>query len=82
VSINLEDFGKESMRWDKISIGQPGFPVFRGVEISRDAATDIREFLVEWRLKLFQRAGEIVGRFRGQAKFWLGKKFKDRFFIG
>jgi len=23
-----------------------------------------------------------LGRFRGQGKFWLGKKFKDRFFIG
>jgi len=23
-----------------------------------------------------------VGPFRGQGKFWLGKKFKDRFFIG
>jgi len=23
-----------------------------------------------------------VGRFQGQGKFWLGKKFKDRFFIG
>jgi len=24
----------------------------------------------------------ILGRFREQGKFWLGKKFKDRFFIG
>jgi len=24
----------------------------------------------------------FLGRFRGQGKFWLGKKFKDRFFIG
>jgi len=23
-----------------------------------------------------------LGQFRGQGKFWLGKKFKDRFFIG
>jgi len=26
--------------------------------------------------------GHFLGRFRGQGKFWLGKKFKDRFFIG
>jgi len=26
--------------------------------------------------------GQLLGWFQGQGKFWLGKKFKDRFFIG
>jgi len=29
-----------------------------------------------------QQNCHLLGRFQGQGKFWLGKKFKDRFFIG
>jgi len=55
------------------------------MDLTNTSATTVQlvpsPILVDY-IRISTGLGAILGRFQGQGKFWLGKKFKDRFFIG